>query len=408
MLNRDYIGVGHADIGRKEKAYVRDVLNRAWISTGPVMDQFEKTFAKLHGRRYGIMSNSGTSSLQIAVACLKETGDWKEGDEVLVPAVTFVATSNVVIQNGLRPVFVDAEPHTYNMDPAQIERHLTSRTRAIIVAHLCGLPTDMDPIISIARRHHLKIIEDSCETMFVPYRGRPVGSFGDIACFSTYVAHLIVTGVGGLAITNRERYAIVMRSLMNHGRDAFFIGGRDAIQVNPRRYQGKHHRELSKIIDRRFRFVRMGFSYRATELEAALGMAQLERHQKILARRQANARYLIKGLKPYESLIQLPSCPPDRGHAFMMFPIIVCDPRIRRKDLLVHLESHQIETRELLPLLNQPVYREMFGDLEDRYPVARWIGRRGFYVGCHPHLKKRDLDRMIRVFSDFLDTYRRK
>ena len=138
----------------------------------------------------------------MAVACLKELHGWHDGDEIIVPAVTFVATANVVVDHNLKPVFVDVDPVTYNIDPAKIEKRITKKTKAIMVVHLFGQPAEMDPILKIARKYKLKIIEDSAETMFVKYKGTPVGSFGDIACFSTYVAHLIVTGVGGVVATN--------------------------------------------------------------------------------------------------------------------------------------------------------------------------------------------------------------
>jgi len=180
----------------------------------------------------------------MAVACLKELHGWHDGDEIIVPAVTFVATANVVVDHNLKPVFVDVDPVTYNIDPARIEKKITRKTRAIMVVHLFGQPAEMDPILKIARKYKLKIIEDSAETMFVKYKGKPVGSFGDIACFSTYVAHPIITGVGGVVATSNPKYAAVLRSLANHGRDNIYISIDDD--------KGKKGKQLQQIIARRF------------------------------------------------------------------------------------------------------------------------------------------------------------
>jgi perosamine synthetase len=191
------IGVGCLEITDKEKRYVNKVLETGRLSYGPFLKRFEKEFAEAHGARFAIMVNSGTSALEMAVACLKDVYCWKDGDEVLCPAVTFVASSNVILANNLMPVYVDVDPRTYNIDPDQIEKKITKRTKAIMVVHLFGQPAAMDKIMRIAKKHRLRVIEDSCETMFAKYKGKSVGSFGDIACFSTYVAHILVTGVGG-------------------------------------------------------------------------------------------------------------------------------------------------------------------------------------------------------------------
>jgi len=172
------IGVGCADINEQDKKNVMQTLETTRLSYGPFSKKFESLFAQIHNTRFAIFCNSGTSALQLALVCLREKEGWKNGDEVLVPALTFVATSNIVIQNQMTPVFVDVDPLAYNMNPDLIEAKITSKTRAIIPAHLFGLPCDMDPILALAKKHKLKIIEDSCETMFVKYKGKPVGSIG--------------------------------------------------------------------------------------------------------------------------------------------------------------------------------------------------------------------------------------
>jgi len=377
------IGLGIADISPLQRHYVNDVLRKNRLSYGEYSRRFEREFAALHDRRYAIFCNSGTSALQVAVHALRDLHGWADGDEVLVPAVTFVASSNVVLQNRLRPVFVDVEPDHYGIDPAQLERHITPRTRAIMPVHLFGQPCAMDPILDVARRRGLRMLEDSCETMFVRYRGRPTGSWGDAACFSSYVAHLIVTGVGGLVLTDEEPLATLMKSLMNHGRDNIYLSIDDD--------DGADADRLRQIVARRFSFIHVGYSYRATEMEAALGVGELARHRETLRRRQENARYLTAQLQDLRAYLQLPGERPQSEHAYMMYPVVAADG-VDRDALLLYLEQSGIETRHLMPLINQPVYRRLFGDLEPQYPVAARLNRSGFAIGCHQGLRRQDLD----------------
>ena len=385
------VDVGGFAVSPRARRYVDQVLRSNRLSYGPFHRRFEAAFAAEHDSRHAIFCNSGTSALHIAVQALKEKHLWKDGDEVLVPAVTFIATSNVVLHNRMKPVFVDVDPLTYTLDPAKLEAKITKRTRAVMPVHLLGLPADMDPIRAIAEKHGLKIIEDSAETMFARYKGRKVGSLGDIACFSTYVAHYIVTGVGGLATTSDPDLYIRLRSLMNHGRDSIYLSIDDD--------KGAKGEKLHEIVAKRFQFVSVGHSFRATELEAALGLAQLEEKDKIVKARTAMAARLSAGLREFEDRLQLPTCPPDRDHTFMLYGLVL---RGEDKTALVNfLEDRGVETRDLLPLLNQPVYKRLFGDLEPRYPVARTLNRSGFYIGCHQYMTAADADYVIEQFRVF-------
>lgn len=379
------IGVGGIRIGPRERSYLQRVIRSNRISYGPFSEKFERKFASAHDCRFASFCNSGTSALHIALAALKERYGWADDDEVLVPSVTFVATSNIVLHNRMKPIFVDVDSSTYNIDPTLIEAKITPRTRAIIPVHLTGLPCDMDPILETARRRGLKIIEDSCETTFGVYKGRKVGSFGDIGCFSTYVAHYIVTGVGGLALTNDPDLAVRLRSLMNHGRDSIYFKIDDD--------QGVSGAKLHQIVAKRFSFISLGHSFRCTEFEAALGLAQLEQKDAIIRARQENARRLTEGLRDLENRIQLPFVPPDRQHMFMMYPLVVREEP--KTGLVNFLEDNGIETRDLLPLLNQPVYKKLFGDLEADYPVARRLNANAFYIGCHQYLSRKEIEKIV-------------
>ena len=373
------IGVGTFTVTDRMRALVNEVLDTGRISYGPMSREFERRFALIHESPFAVLSNSGTSSLHVALQALKELHDWQDGDEVIVPAVTFVATVNVVLHNRLTPVLIDVDPLYYEIDPYLIEQAITPRTRAILPVHLFGQPANMTAIMAIAERRRLKVVEDSCECMFVRHAGRMVGSFGDVGCFSTYVAHLLTTGVGGLGLTANPDLAACMRSLVNHGRDGIYLSIDDDDEAG-----GEH---LKEIILRRFNFERVGHSFRITELEAALGLAQLETWQAMIVQRQRNAArlsVLLAGLYPY---IQLPRTRPNTEHSWMMYPIVMIHED--KHSLTEHLEAHGIETRDMLPITNQPAYRGLFR--ESDYPIAEWINRSGFYVGCHQDLTDADL-----------------
>ena len=378
-----------SDLG---KALVNEALATNRLSYGKYTQTFEKDFACQHGSTRAIFCNSGTSALQIALAALKEKHGYKDGDEVLVPALTFIATSNVVLQNNLTSVFVDVDADTYNIDPLEIEKHITPRTRCIIPVHLFGLPADMSWIMRIAEAHHLQVIEDSCETMFADCDGRRVGSFGDLACFSTYVAHLIVGGVGGIVTTQNAELEMLCRSLMAHGRDSIY--------TNIDQDDTDNNETLRQMIERRYSFDRVGYSYRATELEAAIALSELKRWPGNIQIRRRNAEYLTWKLEDLSSKIQRPFIPGGMTHSFMMYPMVVT-PGINRDNLLMYLETHGIETRYLFPLLSQPIYRKLFPGLASEYPVAKYLSEQGFFIGMHQGLSKED----IMYVSDVIHRY---
>lgn len=385
------IGVGTLNISPRARALVNEVLDSNRLSYGPMTRRFEAGFARAHGCRFGVMSNSGTSALLVALAALKELHGWADGDEVILPAVTFAGTANIVFHARMRPVLVDVDPIHYELDPEKIEAAVTSRTRALIPVHVFGQPCDMDPVLELARRYGLRVIEDSAETMFARYKGRSVGSLGEIGCFSTYAAHLLTTGVGGLNTTDNPEYAEKLRSLINHGRNSTYLNIDDDDRKSPE--------ELRRIVARRFSFVSLGYSFRLTEMEAALGLAQLEAGTEMIARRRTNAAWLTGKLSGHEAFLQLPRIRPGCDHSFMMYPIVLRD---RKKDALVNfLELNRVETREMLPLTNQPLYQRLMGIGEADYPVAGWINRSGFYIGCHQDLTSTDLGRIVELFDRF-------
>lgn len=386
------VTVGDFKAGPKEREYVNKVLDSGRLSYGPFSKAFEQLWAGEHDSKFAVFCNSGTSALHIAVQALKEKYGWQDGDEVLVPATTFVATANVVIHNNLTPVFVDVDPLTYNIDHRRIQDKVTNKTRAVIPVHLCGLPAQMQQIKDVTDWcHQLKIIEDSCETTFATVDGKKVGSWGDIGCFSTYMAHYVVTGVGGLATTSDPDLAARLRSLMNHGRDGIYISIDDDA--------GLTGDKLKEMISRRFKFTSIGHSFRCTEMEAALGLAQLEQRAEIVARRKAVATRYYRGLFASQDVLQLPYVPAGCEHVYMMYPLKVRTASEKVK-LTQYLEERGIETRDLLPLVNQPVYTK-YGDLRAMYPVSADLVDTAFYVGCHQHITDDDADYVVDTIKAF-------
>lgn len=356
-------------VTRKQKRLIKEVLNSGRLTYGEKTRELEERFAEIHGVKHALFTSSGTAALKIALHALKDKYGWKDGDEVIIPAVTFVATMNVVLMNNLTPVLVDVDPSTVNINPELIERALTKKTRAIIPVHLLGQPAAMDEIMKLAERHGLRVIEDSCETMFVNKVQ------GDVACFSSYLAHLLVTGIGGFITTNDDRLAVVMRSMMFHGRDESYLN----IDDNP------------DDISKRFYFPRFGYSDRMTELEAALGLGDLDNWQGMIKARQDNAQYLIDRWPFSPSRIPVTNV---KNHAFMFFPMLVP----RRNKLMVHLEKKGIQTRTMMPLTTQPLVKPY---LKGKYPGADRINEMGILIGCHQYLTKKQLDYILDSIKEF-------
>jgi len=384
MNNARLIGTGTFRATKRMRELVQQVMDSGRVSYGPLSLAFEQRFAAIHAQAYAILSNSGTSSLQVALQAMKEAHHW-EGGQVIVPATTFVATPNIVLHNRLVPVFVDVEPDTYNIDPGLVERAITRETRAIIPVSLFGQPADLSAIRDIAERHGLKVLVDSCETMFVSHRGVSCGAWGDITCFSLYAAHLLVAGVGGVATTDNPEYAARMRSLVNHGLEIDSLNPGANFAPRP-------------MLGRKFRFGSTGHSYRITEFEAAAALAQLEDWPWIVEQRQHRAKMLTHQLAQfndhYGPRYQLPATRPENTHAWMMYPLVLLEHD--RDAFTAQLNAYGIETRELLPLLNQPAFRYLN---PDHFPVSRRLMEQGFYVGCHQDLSMEDMGYLVDVLG---------
>ena len=385
------VGIGTADIREEDVVRVNRVLASGRLSAGPMMAEFEAEFAVAHGVRHASMCNSGTGALQLALQALKERYRWPSGSEVIVPAMTFVATVNVVLFNGLVPVLVDIDPVTFTMDPDRLEEAVTPATVAVMPVHLFGQPADMTKIMAVCEHHGLRVVEDSAEAAFVRHRGRYVGSFGDFGCFSTYMAHIVTTGVGGLAITDDAENALRFASLMNHGRNPAYLRIDDD--------EGLSDDDLLRVVWSRYEFVSIGQSFRATELEAALGVGQVERVEEVLAARREVAAALTSALSGED--LQLPIVADGNEHAFMMYPVLCLRPGMRDR-LVVALERGGVETRFLLPILGQPCYRGILEYPAGRFPVAEHCLQSGFYIGCHQHMSATDVEHVAEIVHGVL------
>ncbi len=409
------IEIGTLHISDKAKKYVSDVLDNNRLSYGYYSRAFEELFAKKHDSKFAVVTNSGTSALHVAIAALKIKYGWSDGDEIIAPATTFVATINTIIHNNLKPILVDVDPQYYEIDEELIESKITSKTRAMIPVHLFGLPCNMERICCIAKKYDLRIIEDSCECMLATFNDQKVGSFGDIGCFSTYIAHLLTTGVGGICTTSDPELAILIRSLNNHGRDSIYISIDDD--------DNKTSKQLKEIISKRFSFIHFGHSFRLTEMEWAIGLAQLEDElDDIIQKRKTNAM-LLNGLFMQRGLtrfINIPKIRKNSTHSFMIYPItirenpynieayipeqiIVEHMNKKRNDLINHLENNGIETRDLLPVINQPIYKDMDFIKSNHYGVANKLIHSGFYIGCHQNLTEEDISYIVDKFEEFFN-----
>lgn len=377
------IQMGCSDIQAEDYVRVNDVLLSGQISPGKYCTMFEQGFADLVGRTHALFVNSGTDALRIALLAMKEKYLWDDGDRVIVPALTFPATLNVILQAGLTPYIIDVGMHDYCLNPDRVKHVLECETDdivAMIPVHLFGQLADMPKLMALAEKYHLAVLEDSCETI-----GGGAGAAGDAAAFSTYQCHHIQTGVGGVAVTDDGELHELMRSFANHGRNTFYLPGYRTPPV------------CKALLNRRFRFDRPGYSSRATELQAALGIGQIERFSNNLSKRIKIADALTANLFEFAQL-NLPF--KMRYHSFMMYPIVIaegCD--IQKMDLLLALEEEGIETRDMMPITNQQVFKPYTSGV---YPVAERINRDGFYIPVHPKMTLSDVNRIVDVFRKAL------
>ncbi len=347
-----------------------DCLQSTWISSnGKYIDRFEEAFGRFCETRHAISCSNGTVALHLALLALGVG----PGDEVLVPTLTFIATANAVMYCGARPVFVDAEPETWNIDPALLETRVTPRTKGIIVVHLYGHPVDMEPVLEVARRHGLFVIEDAAEAHGARYRGRPVGPLGDMATFSFYGNKIITTGEGGMVVTDDAALADRVRQLKGQG-------------MTPAR---------------RYWFPIIGFNYRLTNIAAAIGLAQLEMADWHMQRRREIASWYRADLAGVRGITWQAEQPWAR-HAYWMFTVLVDEAVYDRDLVMARLGEQGIETRPVFyPLHTLPPYRA--DAASTALPVAERIARDGLSLPTWGGLTREDVRYVSECLRDGLN-----
>lgn len=365
---RPIIPVCEPWLAGNELKYITEAVETNWISSaGSYIHRFEALFAEKMGARYGVACANGTVALHLALATL----GLEPGDEVIIPTFTMIATANAVTYLGAKPVLVDSEPVTWNMDVNQVEAKITRRTRAIIPVHTYGHPVDMDALNSIAQKHGLFVLEDAAEAHGAQYKGRPVGSLGDAACFSFYGNKIITTGEGGMVTTNREDVARLAWNLRDH---AFST-------------------------ERHFWHKFVGYNYRMTNLQAAIGLAQTEQLEKFVAARRANAAYYTQLLRRIPGIVT----PPEASWAtnvFWMYGILLeKEFGLTRDQLRQALARRGIETRTFfIPMHCQPIYFDHYRG--ERYPVAEDLCRRGLYLPSASSLTREDIEAVVAAIQE--------
>jgi dTDP-4-amino-4,6-dideoxygalactose transaminase len=353
-MRKDFLVFGSPLIEQPEIDEVVATLKSGWIGTGPKTHQFEDAFKDYVAAKYAVALNSCTAALHLALLAL----DIGPGDEVVVPALTFAATANVVVHCGAAPVFVDSNRMTQNIDPADFERKITPKTKAVIVVHMAGRPCDMDAIMAIARRHNVKVVEDAAHAVETVYKKKKVGTIGDIGCFSFYVTKNLVTGEGGMVVTDNEEYAKRMRILSLHGMSA------DAWK----RYgsEGYKHYEV----------VEAGYKYNMTDMQASLGLHQLKRIGAHYARRREVWDAYNAALAGLPLALPAPF-EPDTTHALHLYTIMVDEGRtgVSRDKFLAEMTKRNIGTGvHFRALHTQPFYQKLLGHRPEDFPNAQWIG----------------------------------
>jgi perosamine synthetase len=347
----DPIPVNEPLLNGNEKKYLLECIDSGWISSeGPFVRRFEEEFAASVGRAHAIAVCNGTAAIDAAIAAL----DLGPGDEIIMPTFTIISCMQQVVRSGARPVLVDSDPATWNMDIGQIADRITPKTRAIMVVHIYGLPVDMDPVLELARRHGLAVIEDAAEMHGQTCRGRPCGSFGDLSTFSFYPNKHVTTGEGGMIVTDDPRLAERLRALRN------------LCFQPPRRFV---HEEL-------------GWNLRMTSLQAALGVAQLERLQASVGRKRAMGRHYNELLAGTPGIELPPTATEYAESVYWVYGLILQDQvPFDATEMMKRLGDQKIGTRPFFWCMHeQPVLRRLGWFEGERYPVAERMARRGFYL----------------------------
>jgi perosamine synthetase len=375
------------DVGDEEIAEVLDVLRSGWLTTGPKTREFEREFAAMVGAKHAVAVNSCTAALHLAL----EAAGLREGDEVLVPTMTFAATAEVVTYFKARPVLVDCDPNTLNLDPNRIEHAITEKTRAIIPVHFAGQPCEMDQILSIANAYNLRVIEDAAHALPARYKGKMVGSIGESTCFSFYATKNITTGEGGMLTTDNPEMAARARMMSLHGlsRDAW----------NRHSTEGSWYYEI----------LSPGFKYNLTDIAAALGLAQLKKCDRFWKTRERYAALYREGFRDVPEIV-CPEASPNVQHAWHLYVIQLELDRLRvsRNEVIHRLQQAGVGCSvHFIPLHLHPYYSETFGYRPNDLPVASRVFQRAISLPLYSKMTETDVSCVIQTVRNLLKENRR-
>jgi CDP-4-dehydro-6-deoxyglucose reductase, E1 len=392
------IGVAYPCFDHKEVNSALDSLLDVWISQGPKVKLFESMFAEYIDTKFGVACNSGSSANLLALSALIKTGRVKPGSEVIVPAATFTTVISPIIQNGLKPVFVDVEMDTYNINPESIEKAINKNTGLIMAVHSLGCSAKMEEIMKISEKHNIPVLEDCCEAHGSAINNKRTGSFGLISTWSFFVAHNMTSGEGGMILTDDEELDEMLRSIREFGRLTKYEKNK------PRFYYNDS--EL-KDYDERYVFTNIGYNLRMTDIAASLGIEQLKKLDNFNIKRVEIAELYNNAFSKYEKYITLPKTPKNYFHSFYGYPIVIKSDKFSRKELVNHLENNNIETRAFMggDLSKQPAYRDEAWSISGDLQNTQKLFHNGFFIGCHPFITNENIETIINAFNTFFEKY---
>ena len=377
-----------------------------WLTTGRYAEQFETKFAKVMGMKHALLCNSGSSANLLAVTALTsprlKKRALKEGDEVITVAAGFPTTVNPILQNRLVPVFVDVQLGTYDATMESIEAAIGPKTKAIVMAHTLGNPFNLDGVMGIAKEHNLFVVEDTCDAVGATYNDKPVGSFGDISTTSFYPAHHITMGEGGCVLVKSAPMKKIVESFRDWGRDCWCPPGND--DTCGRRFDWQLG-ELPYGYDHKYVYSHIGYNLKLTDMQAAVGVAQLKKLPDFIEARRHNFNRLYAGLKKFEEVLILPETTPKSNPSWFGFAITVRPGApFSRLELVQHIESRRIGTRLLFGgnLMRQPAYIGMPHRVVGPLTNANIITDNTFWLGVYPGLNDEMVDFMIATVSEFI------
>jgi dTDP-4-amino-4,6-dideoxygalactose transaminase len=378
-MNKMRVEFGDLIIDGRMRKHLDDVLDSNWVNEGKKVHQFEDEWGKLFGYQHNIAMSNGTDADIASCMALYDLGA-KRGDEIIAPALAFVAVGNSILASGFTPVFVDVERETMNINPRGIEEKITPKTKAIMAVHTMGKPCDMDSITEIAEKYKLRIIEDSCEAHGAKYKGKFIGTFGDMATFSYYAAHLICCGEGGMVSTNNEEISNLVKSIKNHGR---------------------------KPGDLFFDHQRLGLNLRMNDLHASIGLPQVEDFWTTFNRRRDNLAFLLKSTEDLQDFAWFNkeedyevTCP----HAFS---ITLKNPNHDMRKLYSFLDTNSIMAkRNFGSMPTQHKAFEFLGNKLGEFPESEYIGSNGLHVGVHQYLSQDDLEYVSEVLHKYFKGFK--